>query len=81
MPECWRKANVISTFKKGEKEDTRELNGRQPHLKPLKGDETTNPSMTTSGTCFSVCLINNAFLRSQIFDETIRDMEQKHDCI
>lgn len=81
MPKFWRKTNVISTFKKVEKKDPRELHARQPHLKPLDGEETMNPSMTTSGIRFSVCLINNAFLWSQIFDETIRDMEQDHDCI
>lgn len=74
MPKFWRKVDVISTSKKCEKEDPREQHAQQPHLKPLEGDETT-PSVTTSGTCFGVYQINNAFVRSQSFDDTIRDME------
>jgi len=38
VPEDWRKVNVTPVFKKGQLRGPRELQARQPHLHPGKGD-------------------------------------------
>lgn len=43
VPEEWKKANVTSTFKKGEKEGDQELEAGHPHLSPWKSSGANKP--------------------------------------